>query len=273
MAPAPQHVEFCQDAAWSPDGKWLAFSENIDGKYDVYVMKANGSQAQKLVADDADNLYPTWSRDGKWILYTFRSGATGGLRVADIKRAKPSTLCDDSTHASFASWSPDGSRIVFMARQDGKTQIEVMHADGTARTVLTHGTGNNMNPTWSPDGAKIVFESDREGPGGDHLYVMNADGSGEVRITSTPGWVFPAWSPDGKRILCGHAVDPRGLHAMASDGTGEARIGELRAFFGRFSPSGASIACVVGGYPRSSIYVTKADGSQAVPLTPVTPTR
>src|SRR5215213_219788 len=48
---------------------------------------------------------------------------------------------------------------------------------------------------------KIVFVSNRDG--NDEIYVMNADGSGQTRLTTTPNNVAdrdPAWSPDGKQI-------------------------------------------------------------------------
>ncbi len=59
--------------------------------------------------------------------------------------------------------------------------------------------GNNEDPAWSPDGTRIAFVSDRAGPF--DLYVMNADGSGQTRLTfETLDAHHPAWSPDGTRI-------------------------------------------------------------------------
>lgn len=46
---------------------------------------------------------------------------------------------------------------------------------------------------------KIAFTSDRDG--NSEIYVMNSDGSGQVRLTNNPGVDdFPSWSPDGNRI-------------------------------------------------------------------------
>ena len=55
------------------------------------------------------------------------------------------------------------------------------------------------SPSWSPDGGRIAFDSLRDGNG--EIYVMNADGSGQTRLTDDPGFDGSAsWSPDGSRI-------------------------------------------------------------------------
>jgi Tol biopolymer transport system component len=49
-------------------------------------------------------------------------------------------------------------------------------------------------PAWSPDGSRIAFESYRDG--NFEIYVMNADGSGQTRITNnTANDESPDWSP------------------------------------------------------------------------------
>jgi Tol biopolymer transport system component len=61
-----------------------------------------------------------------------------------------------------------------------------MNADGSGRTNLSHRpTSWEYNPAWSPDGEKIVFMSDMDGNG--ELYVMNADGINQLRLTFNQG--------------------------------------------------------------------------------------
>jgi Tol biopolymer transport system component len=77
-----------------------------------------------------------------------------------------------------------------------------MHADGTAVEQLTNHctTGGSCSPCWSPDSTRLCIVSRRDGYGS--LYAINADGSGEERLTAKPHMDddFPAWSPDGERI-------------------------------------------------------------------------
>jgi Tol biopolymer transport system component len=58
-----------------------------------------------------------------------------------------------------------------------------MKPDGTDVLRLTT-TGYDFDPVWSVDGTRIAFTSTRDG--NDEIYVMNADGSGVVRVTQDP---------------------------------------------------------------------------------------
>ena len=63
---------------------------------------------------------------------------------------------------------------------------------GTNPTVLTNHDAQDLYPTWSPDGLRIGFTTNRDGD--DEIYVMNADGTGLVRLTNSPGLdVLDAW--------------------------------------------------------------------------------
>jgi Tol biopolymer transport system component len=91
-------------------------------------------------------------------------------------------------------------------RDDGRTsQIYLRRADGTERR-LTHVSGGAFAPAWSSDGSRIAFESGA--PGRRHeIFTMSADGSGLRQVTrgcavteDCESDVWPAWSPDGRRI-------------------------------------------------------------------------
>ena len=76
-----------------------------------------------------------------------------------------------------------------------------MNTDGSGLTALTHGsTFGDILPAWSPDGEKIAFV--RIAPiGNKDIYVVNADGTNVVRLTTAPSFEgTPAWSPDGRTI-------------------------------------------------------------------------
>ena len=79
-----------------------------------------------------------------------------------------------------------------------------MNADGSDETRLTTNEAlSDVAPNWSPDGARIVWAHQPEpGPDQTDLYVMSADGSDQVPVTSSDSFENdPAWSPDGKRIV------------------------------------------------------------------------
>ena len=83
-------------------------------------------------------------------------------------------------------------------------------------------------PNWSPDGSKIAFVSFLDG--GDDIYVMNTDGSGQIRLTNnTADDICPVWSPDGTMIAFASS-DPnidngaREIYVMNADGSAQTRI-------------------------------------------------
>jgi Tol biopolymer transport system component len=78
--------------------------------------------------------------------------------------------------------------------------------EGDANSGLTHLARRDASffPTWSPDG-RITFEVQShdydEVYGNREIYVMNADGTGETRLTNNPANDSnPTWSPDGKYL-------------------------------------------------------------------------
>jgi TolB protein len=75
-----------------------------------------------------------------------------------------------------------------------------------------------------PSTARIAFVSNRDG--NDEIYGMNADGTGQTRLTNNPAWDSdPAWSPDGSQIA--FVSDRDGnleVYVINADGTGPTNL-------------------------------------------------
>jgi Tol biopolymer transport system component len=129
------------------------------------------------------------------------------------------------------SGSP-GDAMVFVSSQDGDYAIYGMNADGSNQGRLTDERGDlstlegvqyQTEPAWSPDGTRIAFASAREGSF--DIYVMNSDGTGTMRLTSSKeNDQHPTWSPDGSRIAFSRFSDVDHLNVMNADGTGVRRL-------------------------------------------------
>ena len=119
-----------------------------------------------------------------------------------------------------------------------------MNADGSGQIRLTNSkmSVRNEEPAWSPDGTRITFRSTRdrgyEMTSLNEIYVMNADGSNQTRLTDNPYTdENPAWSPDGKRIAfdanCEEMTSFKKIYVMNTDGSNVTRLSNPGVKFSR----------------------------------------
>lgn len=123
---------------------------------------------------------------------------------------------------------------------------------------------------------RIAFVSERDG--NKEIYIMNADGSEQQRLTNEAAADFdPAWSPDGQRIaFVSERAGNREIYIINSDGTGLMRLTNTSSeeVAPSWSPDGRRIAFVsdrarpAGSYGSyRNIYAMNSDGSQAMRIT------
>ncbi|MGB0092498.1 MAG: hypothetical protein WBP81_08190 [Solirubrobacteraceae bacterium] len=179
-------------------------------------MNADGTDVKRLTNNPADDSEPAWSPDGLQIAFFRSSDTPGASGIYSINTDGTGESPNPLAPGELPAWSPDGQKIAFVSGLEGDVtgQIFVMNADGTGQTRLTHSDTTqpvgipalNTQPIWSPDGQQIAFMSTRDtnpdtGFTNEEIYVMNADGSRQTRLTNDPAEDSePAWSPDGTRI-------------------------------------------------------------------------
>jgi Tol biopolymer transport system component len=150
---------------WSPDGTRLLFASDRGGNFDIYLLQMDSSIVTNLTPGSAaQDIHPSWSPDGQHILFSSNRG--GGYyqiyRMAADGSNVQQVAVVPGNNALYARYSPDGTKIAFM-----RASIPIVACD------------------WNWD-----------------VWVMNADGSGQVQITSQLGGDFyPNWLPDGSGII------------------------------------------------------------------------
>ena len=234
-----------RSASWSPDFRRIVFVSNKDSgrEPDIYVMGGDGSDQERIThRPDTSHSTPVWSPDGSRIAFSSWDPASEiGIILtmrrdgSDIRRVTPAQIS-----AEYPSWSPDGSQIAFAGIEahdrSQKTSIYVISVGGLNLRRLTANLGDQA-PDWSPDGVSIVFDSLRDG--NFEIYVMNADGSRQRRLTNHFNVDSrPSWSPDGKYIAFNSSRHVR--HKTGED---------------------------LAGYGTYEIYMMEADGSNVRRLT------
>ena len=125
----------------------------------------------------------------------------------------------------------------------------------------------DSNPTWSPDGSQMAFSRGPEMVP-NHIYVMNADGTGVRQLTEGNGSDRnPAWSPDGTKIAFSRSGEVFVMDADGSNVTAVTALAAESAPSPAWSPGGSQIALDVDG----AIYVMSADGTGLRRLSPELP--
>ena len=188
----------------------IAFVSERSGTPQVYLMNADGSDAQPLTAEAEGACQPEWSPDGLSLAYI--SPCSGlqerydgaSIFILNLETGRSDLISTFATGDYDPAWSPDGTRLAFTSLQTGKPQIFIYEfADGIAHRLMNRTTANRM-PAWSPDGTQIVFVSPSPVTVKPILYVVDSNGLEEPRAILGQNFseaYRPTWSPDGDLIL------------------------------------------------------------------------
>jgi Tol biopolymer transport system component len=205
---------------------------------------------------------PDLSEGYVWAVYP-----TFDVFVSDSDGSNLRPLTRSWGYDAEATFSPRGDRIVFTSMRDGDLDIYSMAPDGSDVVRLTDQLGYDGGPFYSPDGSKIVYRAHRpetpeaaadyrsllaEGmirPSALEIYVMDADGSNQTRLTENGAANFaPYWHPSGQQIVfSSNLADPAGrdfdIFMIQADGSGIEQITHSGEFdgFPVFSPDGTQI--------------------------------
>jgi Tol biopolymer transport system component/DNA-binding winged helix-turn-helix (wHTH) protein len=239
-------------ATWSPDGRFIAYSSNRGGKFDIWVQQVSGGDPVQITKGPGHNWQPDWSPDGRYIVYRAEEG-DGGIYVipalggAGLERKVASfgyhpKSSPDSSQVLFQTHfsSLDACNRFFVAQLDGSPPREVM-AEALAQNQLCAASA-----AWYPDGKRVTAWVGTSSPtpafwtaplgGGQAVKLEIApaiqreleQASGDVKAGQQLGEYSFSWSPLGDAIyfVRGYQgakniwkmnVDPRILRATRID--------------------------------------------------------
>jgi Tol biopolymer transport system component len=183
------------DATWSRAGDWIAFTSERNGSADLYRVRPDGRDLERLTDSPSYDDQAAFSPDGKQLVFvTTRANGTADLWTLDIasRRAQPLTSGEGGDFRP--AWSPDGRWIAFSSDRGAGlpfskgrwealhvVDIYVMRSNGTGLKRLSEHGGFCGSPKWSEDSQRVI------------AYCMSAQETIDFR--------WSAGTPDGTTRL------------------------------------------------------------------------
>ncbi len=193
------------DFSFSPDGKYLCFSEARGDYNQIFRTDAeNGYVCRQITTSDQD-YSPVYSPDMKQVFFArlesqgvsiwahntennFLSSYTSGMNPCPLKNEPALLLTRSNSSGQSEIW-------------------KVNYETGVEECIVSDPNHNFTSPTVSPDGQYILFVGDSRIAAGDFeymntdLYVCRLDGTGFVQLTyHAADDLSPVWSADGRHI-------------------------------------------------------------------------
>jgi len=184
-----------REASFSPNGKWLAYSEEFLGNSRFQWMELDLTAGGGASRDLGPGAHPAWSGDSQ-LLYFDRGGVASNIWVVN-EGGGEATQLTTSGAASNPLPSPQGGWVAYRQGLDpAHPEVWLMNADGgDARLLAQEEAGQIFAHRWSPDGREIlilVHLGDL-----DEARLVNLEGA-QRTLASGRDLGLAVWSPDGR---------------------------------------------------------------------------
>jgi serine/threonine protein kinase len=236
------------------------------------------------VTEEGNVMYAKLSPDGKYILSVVRDKGLASLWLRNVPTNSVTQVqppADVYFVPSPLIFSPDGNYFYFVRSDPGTPALKFLYRApllGGTPEKLASDVDSSVAP--SPDGKKVAFlRYDNPEQGKYQLIVRSLDSGEEAVLTtgvSSQGLSYPAWSPDGKTIIC-YVLQPgdaiTGLMAV------DAKTGQQHLFLGSadalrvptWMPDGEGLLVLASGrssgYARQQIFFVSYPEGKLNPIT------
>ncbi|HUO16210.1 MAG TPA: S9 family peptidase [Verrucomicrobiae bacterium] len=265
-------------AAWSPDGKQIAFVSDIAGRFNLWKVNSGGGWPIQLTQSDDRQYSPVWSPDGKWLVYEqdqagnelwdlFAIPGDGGT---PINLTNTPDVREEDPH-----WSHDGRTIAFMRKTKDGSQYDIALLDWNTRQIrkLT----NEQQPgyawnvvAWSRDDKTIIAGRVNPPFTDAEIYTIDVASGKTENLTAHQGtvrYLASSLSPDSRTILL--TSDANGgymnvaLLDIATKKVTWVTDTKWEAGSGTFSPDGKRFTYVINADGVSDAYLVDRASNKA----------
>jgi TolB protein len=157
--------------SYTPSGNRIMFNSLIDIERDLFLVRTDGSNLQRLESKNITVDHAEMKGDESKIYFSGRSGNNWDIYEVDPDGSNLKNLTKGVGTNHKPRISPDGKYIAFYSYRDYNEGLWIMNADGTNASRISKGTYRSFLPgSWSPDSRKLVFDDEVEGVQG--VYVL-----------------------------------------------------------------------------------------------------
>jgi dipeptidyl aminopeptidase/acylaminoacyl peptidase len=243
---------------------------NISGRYNLWLVSADGGWPTQLTISDQRQFSPAWSPDGRWIAYM---SDYDGNEQWDLFLVSPlnGDLINLTNTPNIAEetpvWSPDGKYLAYQVkpRESSTYEIHVMELANRQVRQITHGTAkelSNIDPRWSRDGKRLAYTQTHASGKNSNIFVFDLSTGKIENITPHTGertYTAKDWSPDSTQLLitsnAANGYDNVGLLDVARKTIDWLTRDRWEISAGGFSPDGRQVTWTANIDGNTEIFV------------------
>lgn len=194
---------FAASPAFSHDGSQIAFSSEIDGFDQLFVLDLLTKSARQLTVDHSNKSHPSWHPNGKKLVYDSDRSGKRGLYALDIETAESYLLFNRAIEARDGQFNSKANLLVFSGKASNEKYWNIYSYDfiyHNLNKISSHNKDCHF-PKWSPEAAYISYhtsESNNQVKG----HIIHWYGKPAFDPSSNNSYMSDiSWSPNGYKIV------------------------------------------------------------------------
>ncbi len=189
--------------AISPDGRRVAYSDDLDGRSRIWIAPLDGSGSPTLFEREGSfNDRPAWTPDGRSVAWLSNRAGTNEIlmRSVDGQQTARRIVGSEPLAVWEVSFARTGPWMLYRAETKSSEIFGLRPGVDSVGRAFVSSNATERQPALSPDGRWLAYTSNEDGA--QNIYVRPFPGTNDaVWQVTTDGGVSPRWSPDGRELF------------------------------------------------------------------------